>query len=45
MTLGSETWPVTKENEVALQQVEMRMVRWMCSIKLQDIVPSKGLRD
>jgi len=23
----------------------MRMVRWMCGIKLQDIVPSKGLRE
>jgi len=23
---GSETWPVRKENEVALQQAEMRMV-------------------
>jgi len=38
----SETWPVRKENEVALQWAEMRMVRWMCSIKLQD---SKGLRE
>jgi len=26
----SETWPVRKENEVALQRAEMRMVRWMC---------------
>ena len=40
---GSETWPVRKENEVALQQEEMKMVRWMCGIKLQDRVPSKGL--
>ena len=29
----SETWPVRKENEVALQRAEMRMVRWMCDIK------------
>ena len=41
---GSETWPIRKENEVALQQAEMRMVRWMCDVKLQDRVPSKGLR-
>jgi len=41
---GSETWPVRKENEVALQRAEMRMGRWMCGIKLQDWVPSKGLR-
>ena len=45
MLHGSETWPVRKENEVALQQAEMRIVRWMCSIKLQDRVPSKGLRE
>jgi len=44
MLHGSETWPVRKENEVALQRAEMRMVRWMCGIKLQDRVPSKRLR-
>jgi len=41
---GSETWPVRKEN-VALQLAEMRMVRWMCGMKLQDRIPSKGLRE
>jgi len=44
MLHGSETWPIRKENEVALQQAEMRMVRCTCGIKLQDRVPSKGLR-
>ena len=39
-----ETWPVRKENKVALQRAEMRMVRWMCGVKLQDRVPSKELR-
>jgi len=41
---GSETWPVRKENEVALQRAEMRMVRWMCGVKLQDTVPSNEVR-
>jgi len=45
MLHGSETWPVRKENEVALQWAEMRMIRWMCGVKLQDRIPSKGLRD
>jgi len=48
MLHGSHTWPVLpvrKENEVALQQAEIRMVRWMCGVKLKDRVPSKGLRD
>ena len=27
MLHGSETWPIRKENEVALQRAEMRMVR------------------
>jgi len=45
MLHGSETWPIRKENEVALQRAEMRMVRWMCGVKLQDRVASKGLRD
>jgi len=35
MLHGHETWPVKKENEVALQQAEMRMVRWMCNVKLR----------
>ena len=30
---------------VALQQAEMRMVRWMCDIKLKDRFPSKELRE
>jgi len=42
---GSETWPVRKENEVALQRAKMRMVRWMCGVKLQDSISSKGLRE
>jgi len=42
---GNETWPIRKENEVALQRADMRMVRWMCSIKLQDRVPSKAFRE
>jgi len=45
MLHGSETWPIKKNNEVALQQAEMRMVRWMCGIKLQDRVPSKEFRE
>jgi len=44
MLHGSETWPLRKENEVALQRAEMRMVRWMCDSKLQDRVPSKTLK-
>jgi len=44
MLHGSETWPVTKENEVALQRAEMRIVRWMCDVKVEDRVPRKELR-
>jgi len=45
MLHGSETWPVRKENEVALQRAEMRMVRGMCNVKVKDRVPSKELRE
>jgi len=45
MLHGSETWPARKENEVALQRAEMRMVRWMCNVKIKDRVPSKELRE
>jgi len=30
---------------VALQPAEMRMIRWMCDIKVKDRVPSKELRE
>jgi len=40
-----ENWPVRKENEVALQREEMRMVRWMYNVKVKDRVPSKQLRE
>jgi len=45
MLHGNETWPIKKENLVALQRSEMRMVRWMCGIKLKDRFPSKELRE
>jgi len=45
MLHGSETWPVRKENEVALQRAEIRMVRWMCNVKVKDRVLSKELRE
>ena len=40
-----EVRPVRKENVVALQRAEMRMVRWMCGDKLKDRLPSKELRE
>jgi len=45
MLHGSVTWPVRKENVVALQRAEMRMVRWMSGVKLKDRLPSKELRE
>ena len=45
MLHGSQTWPVRKENVVALQRAEMRMVRWMCGVKRKDRLPSKELRE
>jgi len=45
MLHGSETWPIRKENKVALQRAEMRMVRWMRNVKVKDRVPSKELRE
>jgi len=45
MLHGSETWPVRKENEVAFQHAGMRMVRWMCDVKVKDKVPNKESRE
>ena len=41
----SETWPVRKENEVALQRAEIRMVRWMSGAKVKIRFPSNELTD
>jgi len=45
MLHGSETWPERKENKVVLWRAEMKIVRWMCGVKLQDGVPSIELRE
>jgi len=45
MLYGSETWPVRKDNEAALQRADRRMVRWMCNGKVKDRVPSKELTE
>jgi len=45
MLHGSETWPVRKENEVALQRAEMKMARWMCGVSLKDRFSSRELRE
>ena len=45
MLHGSVTWPVRKENVVALQRAEIRMIRWMCGVKLKERIPSKELRE
>jgi len=44
MLHGSERWP-EKENEVALQQAEIRMVRWMCDVMVKDSVSNIELRE
>jgi len=41
----SETWPVRKENEVALQRAEMRILRWMCNSVLHGSGSGKIPRD
>jgi len=45
MLHGSVTWPVRKENEVALQRAEIRMVRWMCGVKVKNRFTGKELRE
>ena len=44
MINGSETWSLKRENELALHQAEMRMIRWMFSVKLRDKLPCAELR-
>jgi len=34
--------PVRKENVLAVQRAEMRMVRWMCGVKLIERLPIRS---
>ena len=45
LSVDGDADAVRKENVVALQRAEMRMVRWMCCVKLKDRLPSKELRE
>ena len=45
MMYGSETWVIKKEGEWRCERNEMRMVRWMCDVKLKDRKPNVQLRD
>jgi len=42
MLHGSENWPMRKENKVAVQRAEMRVVRWMCGISYKMEFKVKG---
>ena len=41
---NSEAWQVNIEDTYKLQQREMQMVRWMCSISLSERRPSEEMR-
>jgi len=36
---------VKKENELTLQRAEMRMIRWMCGVRITDRFACSELRD
>jgi len=42
---GSYTGRCVAYTDPALQQAEMRMVSWICDVKVKDKVPSKELRE
>ena len=43
MIYGSETWALRKDHEDKLTRAEMRMVRWMLGVSLQEEIPSEVL--
>jgi len=45
MLHGSETWPVKKENKMTVQWAEMRMIRWMCGVKVTERFSCSELRE
>ena len=44
MIYGSETWPVKSEDTDRMERNEMKRVRWMCGVRLQDRVSNAELR-
>jgi len=42
---GSEMWPARKDNQLTLQQAELRMIRWMCGVKVTDRFACSELRE
>ena len=45
MLHGSETWPVKKDSELTRQWVEIRIIRWMCGVKVTDRFACSVLRE
>ena len=40
MLYGSETSAMTKTNQAVLEVTEMRLLRWMCGVRLKDQTPN-----
>ena len=40
---GSETWPMKVEHELKKNRIEIRMIRWMCGVKLNERKKSEEL--
>ena len=45
MVYGGETWAVSGETERKLERTEMRMVRFMCGVRLRDKCTNSDLRN
>jgi len=45
MSLNSEAWPVKKENKLALEGAEMRIIRWKCGVQVADWFTYSELRE
>ena len=44
LLFASEMWVATQEDVFRLNRNDMMMIRWICSAKLRDKVPSEELR-
>ena len=42
---GGETWPMKVEHELKMNRIEIRMIRWMCGVKLNERKKSEELRE
>lgn len=44
MLCRDDTWPVKERNAIRLEKDDVKMLRWMCNVRLEDKITAEELR-